>query len=504
MINRHAISFLLLLFMLSGCAVSNKKYNPDKKFPKELLQSDFVLMRNILEKKHPALYWYTSKDSMDACFNRAFNNITDSMTELQFAWNIIAPVTHQIRCGHTSVGMSKGWGKYIKNKRIPSFPLHLKVWGDTMVVMANLNRKDSVIKKGMQITSINGMKNKDLIRHIFNYLPLDGYADNVNYIRISSNFPYYHRNVFGLFGTYRVGYIDSSGIEKKIMLPMFTPEKDSGKIKKSVPKITRTRKEKRKEKKEHRESYRSISFDSSINTATITLNTFSKGGGKHLRRFFRNSFKEIEAKNYSNLILDLRSNGGGDVGMYVLLTKYLRKTPFKVADSAYAVTRSLKPFTKNIRTGFWNNLGLLFFTRKHKDGNYHFGYWEKHMFKPKQEHHFNGQVYVLINGPTFSASTLFCNAVKGQDNITLVGEETGGGWYGNSGIAIPDIILPNTRLKVRLPLFKIVQYKHIDIKGTGVRPDIYIPPTIEAVQYGIDRKMAMVKGMIRLSQKTTD
>ena len=110
---------------------------------------------------------------------------------------------------------------------------------------------------------------------------------------------------------------------------------------------------------------------------------------------------------------------------------------------------------------------MLFLTKKQNDGHYHFGYWERHPMSPKNKNHFAGNVYVLTNGLTFSASSLFCNAVKGQSNVTLVGEETGGGWYGNSGIMIPDITLPNTKLRVRLPMFKLVQYQHIAQKGTG-------------------------------------
>ena len=185
--------------------------------------------------------------------------------------------------------------------------------------------------------------------------------------------------------------------------------------------------------------------------------------------------------------------------MYVKLTRYIRKTKFKVADSSYAIAKNLAPYTAYIRHGFFNNIGLIFLTKKHRDGRYHFGYWERHVYRPKTNNHFDGRVYVLTNGPTFSASTLFCNAVKGQSNVTIVGEETGGGWHGNSGIMIPDIILPITKLKVRLPLFKLIQYNHVPKDGRGVKPDIFIPPTVEGVRQNIDRKMEIVKGMIRQS-----
>ncbi len=416
------------------------------------------------------------------------------MTELQFGWQVLAPLTQKIHCGHTSFSMSKNWGKYIRGKIIPSFPLFIKVWGDTMVVTANLNKKDSILKPGTIITSINSIKNHQLVQRIFQYLPLDGYADNVNYIRLSSNFPYYHRNIFGIYKNYRVGYIDSSGTERTILIPMWAPQLDTGKQKiiKPIEKISR-----RQLKKERRENIRSLTIDSSSNTVVLTLNTFSTGGGGHLRCFIKKSFKKIKQQQIKNLIVDLRSNGGGEINMYVLLTKYLRNKPFKVADTAYAVAKTMKPYTGNIKQGFFSNLALLFVTKKQKDGNYHFGYWERHLYKPKKKNHFDGPVYVLTNGPTFSASTLFCNAVKGQSNIKLAGEETGGGWYGNNGIMIPDIILPNTKLRVRLPFFKLVQYNHVPKDGRGVAPDIYIPPTVEGVRKGLDRKMLIVKQMIK-------
>ncbi|MEO5892377.1 MAG: S41 family peptidase [Ferruginibacter sp.] len=488
--------FIILVVLFTGCSVS-KNYNPRQKFSKEKLQEDYSLLRNILEKKHPALYWYTPKDSMNYYFDSLYNNIADSMTEQQFGWKILAPLTNKIHCGHTSFGMSKNWNKFIKDKRIPSFPLHIKLCGDTMVVTGNLNRKDSLFKRGTVLTSINGTRTHELVEQMFQYLPLDGYADNVNYIRVSSNFPYYHRNIFGLYKNYSVGYIDSNGIERMTLLPLFNPPTDTTAGGKSRKKKKEKKVPRYKIKEELRENARSLEIDSSTQTATLMLNTFSNGEGRHLRTFMNRSFRKLEEQKIKNLIIDLRSNGGGDVTMYVKLTRFIRNTKFKVADSSYAIAKSFSPYTTFIKNGFFSNIGLLFITKKKRDGKYHFGYWERHVYRPEANNHFDGKVYVLTNGPTFSASTLFCNAVKGQSNVTIVGEETGGGWHGNSGIMIPDITLPKTKLRVRLPLFKLVQYNHVPKDGRGVAPDIFIPPTVEGVRQNIDRKMEIVKGMIR-------
>jgi C-terminal processing protease CtpA/Prc len=481
------LTFLFIIPVFFSCSVS-KNYNPNKKYSRQELQEDYSLLRNILEKKHPSLYWYTPKDSMDYFFHEGYKAISDSMTELQFAWKIIAPLTSAIHCGHTSVSMSKDWNKFLKDKYIPSFPLYVKVWKDTMLVTGNLNEKDdSTIKKGDFITAINGIKTSEMISIMLDYMVADGYAENVNYIRLSTGFPYFHRNIFGLYKNYLVNYSDSNGVEKQASIPYFAPASDT------VKKIIKERKkrERRLTYRERIKDVRSLDMDSS--TAIMTVNKFSQG---HLNSFFRRSFRKLRKNEIRNLIIDLRANGGGDINKSVLLTKFIRNQPFKVADSAYATSNSFRPFNKNISMSFLNNIGLKLVTHKEKDGKYHFGFWERHTFKPKRKNHYNGNVYVLINGLTFSASSLFCNAVKGQENITLAGEETGGGWYGNSGILIPKIVLPNTKLRVRLPFFRLVQYQHIPIKGTGVVPDIYIGPDWRDVINGVDTKLERVRELI--------
>jgi hypothetical protein len=479
---------LVVCLGLFSCSVT-KNYSADKKYPKKILQEDYKLLRNILEQKHPSLYWYTSQDSINYYFNEGYQNIADSMTELQFGWKILAPLVSKIHCGHTSFSMSKGWNKFIRNKRIPSFPLYLKIWKDTMVVTANLNRKDSIIKKGMIITSINGMRSQDMIKKMFGYMVQDGYEDNVNYIRLSTNFPFFHRNVFGIYKNYSVQYLDSLGNEKKTVLPLFGIAADTlDKLKKISPS-----KQKHISRKEKLKNIRSLQTTNGI--SVMTINSFSTGS--HLKSFFRKSFKYIRKKDIKDLIIDIRANGGGDISNYASLTKYIRHTSFKVADTAVAISNNFKPYAKYIKSSFFNSLGLLFLTKKGSDGRYHFGYWKRRTMKPKGTNHFSGHAYVLTNGLTFSASSLFSSAVKGQSNVTLVGENTGGGWHGNSGIIIPEITLPNTKLKVRLPMFRLVQYEHTPKTGTGVVPDIYIGPTVESSRKDFDRKMEFVKQLIK-------
>jgi len=490
---RAVVYLLLTIFTFCSCS-SGRHYSPAKKIPKNLLEKDYVLLRNILESKHPSLYWYTSKDSMDIYFNQYQKLISDSMTETQFTWKVLAPLINKIHCGHTSLIASKGYAAWSINKKISSFPLFFKIWKDTMAVSGNLNKNDSLFKRGTIITAINGQSSQQMISTIFDYLPQDGYANNLNYIRISSNFPFFHKNIYGLSEKYNVSYKDSTGMVQSAVVPLFkysdtTRTKDTNIIHKNKFRISRKKK---------LENLRSLKIDSTKIFATMIVNTFQKG---HLSSFFRRSFKKLRKNNINQLIVDIRSNGGGKVASSTLFTRYLSRQPFKVADSIYAVTCSLLPYTQYIKGRCLNSIGISLITKKEKDGKYHLRHLENKTFTPKRKNQFKGSVYVLTNGPTFSAASLFCNLIKGQPGIILAGEETGGGWHGNDGIFIPNITLPNTKIRVRLPLFRVIQYKHVPKTGTGVIPDLPIPPNYDALLRGVDKKMEVIKAMILSSEK---
>ena len=484
--------FIIITFSVLSCT-STKNYSPAKKYAPAALQKDFVLLRNILEAKHPSLYWYTPKEKMDTYFTRYYDVIKDSMTEQQFAWLAVAPLLDKIRCGHTSMGLSKNYNGWAKNKLMPSFPLYLKYINDSLVVYGNLNAKqDSVIKRGTVITSINGVPNNILVKYMLEFLSEDGYANNVSYMRISGNFPYYHRNVFGLSKSYAVTYLDSAGKEQKINLPLYSPVKDTTKKDSAKTEIVPKQKKVKIPRAVKLKQFRTLEIDSTKQFATLTINTFSEGG---LRKFFRKSFKTLQQQHVKNLIVDIRSNGGGRVGLSTLLTKYISKLPFKIADTVATQSRGVGGYGKYIKGKFLNSLQMMVMSSKRKDGLYHLKRFENHLYKPKKNN-YNGKVYVLTGGNTFSASTLFCNAIKGQAHVKLIGEETGGGSYGNSGIMIPSVTLPNTGVRIRLPLYRVVQPYYGQEKGRGIIPDILIPPSYDALKNGYDKKMVFVRQLI--------
>ena len=233
----------------------------------------------------------------------------------------------------------------------------------------------------------------------------------------------------------------------------------------------------------------------------MDLSSFGKGYG--LKKFFRNSFRALQQNNIGHLIIDVRGNGGGSVTNSTLISRYLTNQKFKISDSLYAVKRK-SHYQQYIQNHFWNKLFMTFFTKKKKDGNYHFGYFERHYFKPKKGNHYDGKVYILTGGNSFSATTLFVSSIIRQDNVTVIGEETGGGAYGNSAWLIPDVTLPETGLRFRLPLFRLVIDKNAPKNGRGVQPEVESFPTIDAVKKGADYKLDKAMEMIKKDKTPPD
>ncbi len=80
--------------------------------------------------------------------------------------------------------------------------------------------------------------------------------------------------------------------------------------------------------------------------------------------------------------------------------------------------------------------------------------------------------------------------------MKIVGEETGGGAYGNSAWMIPDVTLPNSGVRFRLPRFRLVMNKDLVKEGRGIMPDIEAAPTVETIRQGIDPKVDTVRKII--------
>jgi hypothetical protein len=504
-LQRHWLAYCLMLiaFCISSCTATKSSFHPTQKYSSAQLLHDYEVYEDVLKNHHPSLYWYTPADSMRYYFAEGRKQLTDSLTEPQFR-KVLAWVTAKINCGHTTLRSSKKWSKFADTAKVGNmFPLTMKIWNNSglaqdekMVVIANLHRRDSIFKRGTEILSINGIKRKHLVDTMFEYISTDGYNTTHKYQTLSNrgNFGSLYTMLYGLPDKYEIEWLDSTGQKNTNIILPYRPAADTPTqrgtrtFRQTMPKPT-----KQQLKEMRLNAIRLLQIDSTNKTAMMNLGSFAKG--YQLKKFFHNSFKTLQQNKVGHLIIDLRSNGGGSVSNSTLITKYLINKKFKLADSLFA-TATKSVYRKHINSHFWNGLFYTFFTKKKGDGMRHFGYYERHYFTPKKKNHFNGKVYILTGGNSFSASTLLASALIKQDNVTVVGEETGGGAYGNSAWLIPDVTLPNTGVRCRLPLFRLVIDKTVPKIGKGVQPEVPSMPTVELIKKNTDYKVQKVMELI--------
>ncbi len=498
---QRLVRIIALACVFTACTSSKiRHYQFNQKTAAPQLQQDVVLLKKILEANHPSLYWYTPKDTLDAAFNAAINSITDSLTEVTFR-NNVASVISQVKCGHTAVRFSKNYSKVIEQHRYPCFPLSIKTWGDSMVVLGSLFPKDSIFKRGTIITAINGKNAQELMAKIFPLISTDGNSNGFKSQVISSNFPSWYKLAFGVDSTYSIGYLDAASIAKTKIIKNFSPVKDTTKHKKDTigkpvtPPTIVKKPSKHQQKQVQLLAKRSLTIDTANSTAMLRVATFSG----RLKPFFRQSMKKIAQQQIKNVVVDVRENTGGRLENSTFLTKYFVDKPFKTGDTIAAITNNIK-YKKYIPQSYFLWLPMHLFSKKKADGRYHKQDEERKITKPATKYHFDGGIYVLQGGLSFSAATLFTSNLKGQKNVTIVGEESGGGYYGNSAMFLPTIILPNSKLRVILPLYKLVIDSSRLQDGRGVLPDILVLPSSDATKQAKDVKVETVKALILKKQ----
>ena len=138
--------------------------------------------------------------------------------------------------------------------------------------------------------------------------------------------------------------------------------------------------------------YVSYEIDEEKSVAILTLKHCWVS--EHYREVLREMFTEIKEKNIENLAIDLRGNGGGDTFVVTELFKYLPVDTYYQCD--------------NFRTIRWN---FLTFDQGGITEN-----------KRNTELEFDGELYVLTDEISFSASMVFAEMIVDNDLGKVIGE----------------------------------------------------------------------------------
>ena len=199
----------------------------------------------------------------------------------------------------------------------------------------------------------------------------------------------------------------------------------------------------------------------------------------------REHFAQMVSDSVTNLIIDLRNNGGGSKTVMAEIYSYLAQAPYR-QDMYQKVNKR-------------GDFDFFCYSSNHAEGQELFSEYEPSLdgdgffldfsdqwHQPDSAVNYKGKIYVLVNECSCSASAVFAGWVKKQNRGVVVGRETGSTYHQMKAIKFEDLMLPHSKYIVHFPLVKTVMDTIFNERfpfGRGVLPDYPVNFTPEELSF---------------------
>jgi hypothetical protein len=501
-------TIIIFLYLISSTGIFAQSI--DEAFSQKKMKKDLEVFREIRLKANSGLYKYRTKEQIDSIYSWADQQIENSSTYIDF-YNIICQLTDYEGSLHNSTSLPKKYSDRLREEDYGYFPYPIKWIDDKWLI----NYENGEIPLGSEIISINGISISEIIKNLHKYYTTDGQNITGKRIGIRTHFAKYFRFHYGQQENFNVVFKREYPNEIESMTLQSVGYKDyyyhfNSRHSKPFDQIYYADLEENKK-------YKFEQINSS--TGILTIYTFAMGNEtsqehKTYLSFLDNTFAEIKFKNLKNLIVDIRQCGGGTDPNDVVTYSYLTQRKFQESKQVW-ISFNKVPLLKHLDISvpkFLRPLGVGKYNRNfqkrfpiEKDGKYYISEEENEMkIREPNKNAFKGNIYLLISPAVASAGSLFAAMVAGNENTTVIGVETMGGYYGHNGHTSFGYVLPKSKIITDFSIDNIEQ--DVPKKGNqyynrGIIPDLEVSQTYQDFLIHKDTQMEYTLDLIIKNEK---
>jgi len=436
---------------------------PIRSIAQDISRADAVedlqfLLVNI-ERYNPALAGYHPE------FNELANQVIegvdgDSYSIFSF-FTQVSQVCALANEGHFALGTwEDAVHKGILDDSFPFLPIRVKYCAGNLHVWRDYSGSQQFEPRD-KILSINGMTTEAIMDALVAVTPSDGFIQSYAYRQIEATFPFSYFFYIDQSETFDIGYAGEDGVEKRASVQALTWSEQAANLKKYQP-------EEPESSSGEPDGFYDLVYED--DRAQLTLPSFDF---RRVQKFevksekmYKTIFSELQARQVKHLIVDLRDNTGGrnefadDMVPFILKpsreSSYLKKTySWEGKERVYKMPKASKLA-------------------------------------------FQGSIYVLVNGKTFSAGSSLARYLKEYGGAIVIGTETGTRYEGFAGGSTETITLPNSQIEIGIPRY-LIAYPPSQLQNTrnqGLLPDHSIRYSFEDMAEGRDLHLEKARSLI--------
>lgn len=402
-------------------------------FGKKALQEDLESLRNQMIAKHPVYHQITDKKAINAKYASLKSNIKEDMNRRDF-FQLIGKLTPYFNDGHSIIFPLLAEGTYAKNDGQYLFPFDVLVNNESLYINKKYTHKSNpiTIEKGTKVLSINGVPGGTILKELAQY----GHGETANLRMHMSSllFPYWLNAIYDWKEDFQL-VLEFENKQKNITVS--NPEdwnKENNGLGDNWLKVMPNQ------------------------IAYLRLGTFDVGEEAGYEDFVQNAFEEIQKKQLSKLIIDVRGNTGGQTAAGTEIIQYLTD---KELNQASSVIEKLTEDSNGF-LGYKGDPGEII----------EIDVTDSNLVEPVQDNkRFKGEVIVLIDEMSYSATIVFATTIQDHNLAKLVGQPTGGNANQTGNLA--PFYLPNTKLLILAPGRYITRVSG-DTRKQSVQPDVLV------------------------------